>query len=213
MTDALYDYVVAHRSGANDDLVLDDLREETERLGSISRMLVSREQGSLLTLLVSALGVKRAVEVGTFTGYSSVCIARALPADGKLICHDVSTEWTARARHYWERADVAGKIELRLGPAVETLRCLANEPEIDFAFIDANKDGYDSYYELILPRLKQNGIIIFDNMLWGGRLVTEEKNTVESIAVDQLNRKLAGDERVEAVLIPVADGLNIVRKK
>src|ERR1043165_620287 len=145
MTDALYDYVVAHRTNT-DDLVLDDLREETEALGDISRMLVSREQGSLITLLVSALGVKRAVEVGTFTGYSSICIARALPADGKLICHDLNAEWTAKARAYWQRADVADKIELRLGPAVETLRCLASEPELDFAFIDANKDGYDSYY-------------------------------------------------------------------
>ena len=162
---------------------------------------------------MAALGVKRAVEVGTFTGYSSICIARALPADGKLICHDLNAEWTGKARQYWERADVASKVELRLGPAAETLRCLAGEPELDFAFIDANKDGYDSYYELILPRLKQNGVIIFDNMLWGGRLVTDEKNTIEAIAVDKLNRKLAADSRVESVLIPVADGLNIVRKK
>jgi len=212
LTPSLYDYVVAHRS-ASSDMVLDALRAETETLGDISRMLISREQGSFLSLLVAALGVRRAIEVGTFTGYSSTCIARGLPDDGRLICCDISEEWTSIGRSYWKRAGVDTKIELRLGAAVETLQQLEADAVFDFAFIDADKTNYDNYYEMLLPRIRPGGIIIFDNMLWHGHVVDAADNAPDTLAIRALNDKLANDERIESVLLPVADGLHICRKK
>ncbi|MBV9470455.1 MAG: class I SAM-dependent methyltransferase, partial [Abitibacteriaceae bacterium] len=155
LTPEVYEYVLKQRSGA-DDPVLQELRDETTRLGGISQMQISAEQGSFMTLLVAAIGTRKAIEVGTFTGYSAICIARGLAAGGKLICCDQSDEWTSIARRYWPRAGVEDKIELRLGPAQETLRQLEPGLEFDFAFIDADKSGYDAYYELILPHVRPN---------------------------------------------------------
>jgi caffeoyl-CoA O-methyltransferase len=206
---ALYDYVLARRSRA-DEPILTELRRETEQLGEIARMLVPAEQGDFLTLLVAALGVTHALEVGTFTGYSAICIARGLPANGTLLCCDVSEEWTAIARRTWKKAGVDGKIELKLAPAAETLAALPKERTFDFAFIDADKPGYDSYYELTLPHVRAGGLIVFDNMISAGGVVNPK--TEREIALDQLNRKLASDKRVESVLVPFADGLMFCRK-
>ena len=211
LNDRLYRYICACRTGANDP-VLDALRRETEALGDISRMQISREQGSFITVLTAAIRAKRAIEVGTFTGYSSVCVARGLPRGGRLLCLDASEEWTAIARKYWRRAGVQNKIELRLGPAIATLKNLEHGLAFDFAFIDAAKVEYDAYYELILPRMRRNGVILFDNMLWGGRLGGRRIRNPSGVAIDKLNRKLARDQRVESVLLPIADGLQLCRK-
>jgi caffeoyl-CoA O-methyltransferase len=202
-------YVVAHRSRSSDP-VLDDLRAETEKLGSVSEMLVSREQGSFLTLLVAALRVRSAVEVGTFTGYSAICIARALPPQGRLLCIDVNADWTAIGRRYWKRAGVEDKIELRLRGGQAELEMLPAKPMFDFAFIDADKPGYDLYYGLVLPRLRSNSLIVFDNMLQHGRVIDPKDESAR--AIDSLNKKLCNDPRVECVLLTVADGLMLCRK-
>ena len=212
LNDQLYRYVCECRSNVNDP-ILDALRKETEALGDVSRMQISREQGSFMTLLVAAIGARSAIEVGTFTGYSSLCIARGLADGGCLICIDESKEWTAIARRYWARAGVQNKIELRLGAAIPALRSLPTDLVFDFAFIDADKTEYDTYYELILPRVKSNGLLLFDNMLWGGRLGAGPVEDASGKAIDQLNRKLAQDARVEAVLLPIADGLQLCRKR
>jgi len=211
LNDRLYRYVCACRSHA-DDPILQALRRETETLGDISRMQISREQGDFMTLLVAAIEAKTAIEVGTFTGYSAICIARGLPARGRLICLDVNAQWTAIARKYWARARVQNKIELRLGAAISTLKKLERNLTLDFAFIDAAKEEYDAYYELILPRVRRNGLILFDNMLWGGRLSEGRIKQAGGRAIDKLNRKLARDKRVESVLLPVADGIQLCRK-
>jgi caffeoyl-CoA O-methyltransferase len=211
LTDNVYDYVLAHRSNAHDE-VLEALRAETATLGGISEMLIPREQGSFMTMLVAATGAKRALEIGTFTGYSAICIARGLPADGKLICCDISEEWTSIARRHWPRAGVENKIELRLGPAQSTLEAMSPDEEFDIAFIDADKSGYDNYFELVLPRLRSNGLILFDNMLRRGKVVGENL-TGEDAAIDTLNTKLANDSRVDSVLLPLADGVMMCRKK
>ena len=212
LNDRLYRYVCACRSDANDS-ILESLRATTESLGDISRMQISAEQGTLMTLLAAATGVKSAIEVGTFTGYSSLCIARGLAPGGRLLCIDQSDEWTAIARKYWAQAGVENRIELRLGPAVPALKKLERQLRFDFAFIDADKTEYDAYYELILPRVRRNGLILFDNMLWGGRLGTGRVQQPSGRAIEKLNRKLAYDKRIESVLLPVADGIHLCRKR
>lgn len=211
-TDALYDYMVHQRSGA-DDPVMDALRAETATLGEVSQMSISPEQCSFLTFLVAAIGARRAVEVGTFTGSSSISIARGLPGDGRLVCFDQDDQWTSIATRYWRQAGVDEKIELRLGDAVRLLRAFKPEAPLDFVFIDANKEGYDHYYEALLPHVRPGGVIVFDNMLRHGEVLWPlKKQTIETQTIDQLNRKLATDTRVQSVLIPVADGLNLCRK-
>jgi caffeoyl-CoA O-methyltransferase len=209
LDDDLYRYVVRHRSRSRDP-ILDDLRAETEKLGSISGMLISREQGSFLTLLTAALGVRSAVEVGTFTGYSAICIARGLPPRGRLLCIDINEDWAAIARRHWKRAGVDDKIELRLGGGRRELEELPEKSVFDLAFIDADKPGYDLYYELLLPHLRPNGLMVFDNMLQHGRVVNPNDESAE--AIDRLNKKLCADPRVESVLLAVADGLMLCRK-
>jgi caffeoyl-CoA O-methyltransferase len=211
LNDRNYAYLCQCRSHPR-DTALDGLRAQTEKLGEVAQMQIGREQGAFMTLLVAAIGAREAIEIGTFTGYSSICIARGLPSGGRLLCLDVSDEWTKIARKYWARAKVEDKIELRLGPALESLKKLESGRKFDFAFIDANKTGYDAYYETVLPRMRPNGLIVFDNMLWGGRLVGQKKISQKNgQAIDQLNRKLARDPRVESVLIPLADGLHVCR--
>jgi len=211
LTGELYDYMRAH--GHNRDPLLKELAEETSKLGRVSQMQVSAEEGTLMGILVRALGVRSAVEVGTFTGYSSLCVARALPPEGRLLCCDVNAEWTAIARRYWERAGVADKITLRLGPALETLRSLAATTRFDFAFIDADKTNYRNYYEECLKRMRSDGLILIDNVLWSGRVIDPSDSSDDTRAIREFNDFIAGDERVEAVMIPVADGLTIARKK
>jgi caffeoyl-CoA O-methyltransferase len=207
---AISDYVLAHSSPADD--VLRDLAEETHReLGGHAGMQITQDEGELLTMLVRLVGARRAVEVGTFTGYSSICIARGLPSDGHLLCCDVSEEWTSIARRYWDRAGVSDKIELRIAPAVETLSALPDEPYLDFAFVDADKTGYAAYVKQIVPRLRQGGLMVLDNMLRNGRVLAPESD--DDRAIHTLNESLLADERLEVVLLPVRDGVSLARKR
>lgn len=212
LNDALYRYLCEARSDSSDP-ILAKLRAETEALGDLSRMQISPEQGTFLSILVAACGARNAIEVGTFTGYSSMCIARGLPSDGRLICIDESREWTSLAQKYWQEAHVHEKIDLRVGSAIPILQKLDPRLVLDFAFIDAAKTEYDAYYELLLPRVRRNGLILFDNMLWEGRLVSGPIKEESGRAIDVLNRKLANDARVEAVLLPIADGIQMCRKR
>lgn len=208
----LYRYVLNHCSPRPQ--VLDDLAAETaNRLGPLSVMQISPEQGAFMSLLVRLMGARNAIEVGTFTGYSALCVAMALPDDGKLICCDINEEWTAIAQRYWEKAGVASKIELRLGPAIETLRSLKEEESFDFAFVDADKENYPLYYEEILRRLRPNGVILFDNVLWLGAVADPAITDPDTLTLRQLNDRLARDPRVEVVMLPVADGLTLARKR
>jgi caffeoyl-CoA O-methyltransferase len=211
LTPDLYEYVIAH--GHNGDPIRRELSEETAKLGPISQMEIGPEQGTLMALLAGAIGAKSAVEVGTFTGYSALCVARALPEDGRLLCCDVSEEWTSVARRYWERAGVAHKITLKVAPAVETLRALPASYPIDFAFIDADKANYAIYYEEILKRMRADGLILIDNVLWGGGVINPTRQDADTRAIRALNDFIAQDRRVEAVMLAVSDGLTIVRKK
>lgn len=208
--DVLHRYVCSHRSDATDPL-LRELRQTTEALGDESRMQISEEQGTFLKIITAATGARHALEIGTFTGYSSLCIARGLPDSGRLICLDVNREWTNIARSFWERAQVAQKINLHLGPALESLRKLQHPELFDLVFVDAAKEEYDAYLEAVLPRVRKNGLILFDNMLWGGRLGRGPIDEASGRALDALNRKLAADPRVESVLLTIADGIQMCR--
>lgn len=211
LTPELYEYVLAHRSEC--DPVRADLIRATEDLGPISLMQIAPEQGAFMTMLVQLIGARSAIEVGTFTGYSALCVAQGLPSDGRLLCCDVNAEWTAIGKRHWERAGVAGKIELRLAPALETLRSLPAAEQFDFAFIDADKVNYAHYYEEILQRLRPNGVMLFDNVLWMGQVLDVNSPSEDTQALRALNALLANDKRVECVLLPVADGLTLVRKR
>jgi caffeoyl-CoA O-methyltransferase len=205
-------YLAAHHSV--EDPLLEELRRETrERFGGLSRMQISAEQGVLLHLLAATAGARRALEVGTFTGYSSLQVARALPPDGQLIACDVSEEFTGVARRYWERAGVAKRIDLRIGPALDTLRALPDEPVFDFAFIDADKASYHAYYEEVLRRLRPSGLIAIDNTLWGGRVLVADATDDDTRAIQALNDFVARDPRVDAVLLAVGDGVMLARRR
>lgn len=206
----IHAYLVAH--GTPPDPVLEELARETEQVGPLAVMQVAPEQGALLTLLTRLTGARRAIEVGTFTGYSSICIARGLPEEGRLLCCDVSEEWTAIARRYWEKAGVAGRIELRVAPAAETLRALPEREEWDLAFIDADKPGYPVYYEEILRRLRPGGLILADNVLWMGRVADPSADDDATRAIRAFNDLVVRDARVEQVMLPVSDGLTLIRK-
>jgi caffeoyl-CoA O-methyltransferase len=207
----IHEYLVSH--GTPPDSVLSDLIDETRALGGISLMQVAPEQGALLTLLARAIGARNAVEVGTFTGYSAVCLARGLPEDGSLLCCDVSEDWTDVARRYFERDGVAKKIDLRIAPATETLRALPEEPLFDLAFIDADKPSYPVYYEEILKRLRPGGLILVDNVLWMGRVADPTQDDDQTRAIRAFNDAVAADPRVDCVMIPVSDGLTLLRKR
>ncbi|MBI2948237.1 MAG: class I SAM-dependent methyltransferase [Verrucomicrobia bacterium] len=211
LTDALYTYLCECRSNARDP-VLEALRTQTEALGDLSRMQISREQGSFLTILTAALGARFAIEVGTFTGFSAICLARGLVEGGQLVAIDRSAEWTSIAKRFWIQAGVQTKIDLRLGEAISVLKNLDPNQVFDLAFIDGDKTEYDAYYELILPRLRRNGLVLFDNMLWGGRLGAKPLEDPDGSALDALNRKLSRDGRVQTVLLPIADGIQFCRK-
>lgn len=212
ITEDLYEYLLAH--GHNADPVLEDLARVTrERAGDWSIMQVAPEQGTLMEVLVRITGARTALEIGTFTGYSAIRIARGLPADGTLLCCDVSEEWTSIAREFFEKAGVADKIRLEIAPALETLRALPREAHLDFAFVDADKTSYEAYYDEILPRLRTNGLIVFDNVLWGGSIVDLSNQSDDTVALRRLNDRIAEDDRVQAVMLSISDGLTLVRKK
>jgi len=208
---------IAARAPAADD-VLNDLRAETEALGDVSTMQVSADQGALLTLLTAVSGVSYAVEVGTFTGYSSICIARGLNEGGRLLCLDVSEEYTTHATRAWARAGLDDRIELKLAPALESLQALPADEPIDLAFIDADKPNYLAYYEELTPRMRPNGLIMVDNTLWSGRVVGgthDDPDTADTnlTAIKAFNDAVAVDARVDSYILPVSDGLTLIRKR
>lgn len=179
-------------------------------------MQIGADQGQFMGFLVRALGVRRALEIGTFTGYSALSVALALPPDGALICCDINTAFTDIGRPFWDQAGVASKIDLRIGPAVETLDALlaAGEADsFDFAFIDADKSNYDSYYERCLKLVRQGGVIAIDNVLWSGAVINPDNTTEDTLALRALNRKLHADERVDLSLLPIGDGLTLLRRR
>ncbi|MGD9701389.1 MAG: O-methyltransferase [Acidimicrobiia bacterium] len=210
---AIGEYVAAHTTPP-DALQRALIAETEERFGARSIMQISPDQGVLLSLFVGLTGARNVVEVGTFTGYSALVMARALPPDGRLLCCDVSEEWTSIGRRYWERAGVADRITLQLAPAIETLRALPTDEPIDMAFIDADKTGYAAYYEQLLSRLRPNGVILVDNTLWSGKVLgTAEPDDRDTAALQAFNDMVAADERVESYILPVSDGLTVIRKR
>ncbi len=211
LTPALHEYLVEH--GTPPDAIQRELIAETRRLGGISVMQVSPEQGAFMTVLTRLMGARRVVEVGTFTGYSTLCMARGLAEGGRIVACDLSEEWTAIARRYWEKAGVADRIELRIGPALETLHALPADPALDLAFIDADKTSYPDYYEAILERLRPGGAILVDNVLWGGSVIDAAQRDADSLAIRRFNDRVAADERVDCVMLPIADGLTLLRKR
>jgi predicted O-methyltransferase YrrM len=208
------DYV-ASVAATREDVILARLREATAPL-PLARMQISVEQGQLMTLLVEAIGARRAIEVGVFTGYSALCVARALGPGGRLLACDVSEEWTAIGRPFWAEAGVAARIDLRLAPASETLQAAIAAGEAgtyDFAFIDADKEAYDGYYEQSLTLLRPGGLVALDNMLWHGKVVDPPPGDAETLALRRLTEKIFADERVTPSLVPIGDGLVLARKR
>jgi caffeoyl-CoA O-methyltransferase len=212
VTAALIDYAVSHGS-VPVDTVLAELREKTASLGGPAGMQIGPDQGQLLTFLARLVGARRAVEVGTFTGYSSLCIARGLAEGGTLLCCDVSDDWTAIGRRAWARAGLADRIDLRIAPALETLRSLPDDPVIDLAFIDADKPGYVDYWHELVPRVRPGALLLADNVLWSGAIVDPGDTEPNTLALRAFNDTVAGDDRVEAVVLPAFDGLTLARRR
>ena len=206
VTDELIGYL--RRYGARTDAVLDRVRAETERM-PMAQMQVSADQGALIELLVRLTGAKHALEVGTFTGYSAICIARGLGDGGRLTCLELDAERAAIAQANLEAAGVADRVEILIGPAGESLEAMAAAPAYDFAFIDADKAGYPEYYELVLPRMRHGGLILLDNMLQGGRVLAPDTDNAR--VIDDLNRRIHADERVDMAMTVSADGLTFAR--
>jgi caffeoyl-CoA O-methyltransferase len=211
VTDVVRDYAVSHGTWLPNDVVR-QLRSETQALGDVAGMQIGDDQGQLLTMMARLVGARRAVEVGTFTGYSSLCIARGLDEGGSLLCCDVSEEWTAIGMRAWERAGLRDRIELRLAPAVQTLRALPPEADIDLVFIDADKPGYAAYWDELVPRVRRGGVLLADNVLWSGEIVDEVVTDANVAALRAFNDKVAADDRVEVVVLPAFDGLTIARR-
>ena len=212
MTDALFAYVNAQRSNAGDP-ILAALQMETENLGEVSRMAITAAQSSFISMLICLIGAKWAVEVGTFTGASSISVARYLAPGGKLVCFDQDFKYTSVARRYWIRAGLQDRIDLRLGDARRLIPHYRPQNPLDFVFIDADKESYETYYELLLPYVRAGGLILLDNMLMEGEVVDPVARNKPAVrAVDQLNRKLAIDSRIQCVMLPMADGLTLCRK-
>jgi predicted O-methyltransferase YrrM len=209
LTDDLIAYV--HRYGVREHPVLAALRERTASLPEHS-MQIGPDQGAFMAMLVRLMGARRILEIGTFTGYSSTAMALALPPDGRITCCDVSREWTDIAQQAWLDAGVAHKVELRLAPATETLAALSDD-SFDLAFIDADKPNYDAYYEGCLRVVRPGGLILIDNVLWSGDVADPSVDNGNVRAIRALNEKIAADERVDHVLLPLADGLTLARRR
>jgi caffeoyl-CoA O-methyltransferase len=208
----LHDYLLAH-STPPDGVLRDLIAETAERFPANAILQIGPEQGTFMTMLAGLMGARRVIEVGTFTGYSSICLARGLPDDGRLLCCDISDEWTSVARKYWERAGLSGKIELRLGPALDTVRALPRTPQFDLAFIDADKPGYLAYWNEVVPRVRPGGAILVDNTFSHGRVIDAGNESELVQAIRDFNDHAAADDRVEVVMLPLGDGLTLARKK
>jgi predicted O-methyltransferase YrrM len=214
MTGGLHDYILAH--GVREHPALERLREETAELGEPARMQIAPEQGALIGLLVELSGARRVLEVGTFTGYSALAMALALPADGRLVACDVSEEWTSIGRRHWREAGVADRIDLRLGSALDTLDGLLAEggaDSFDMMFIDADKRNYDGYYERGLELVRAGGLIMVDNTLWSGRVADPGEIDESTAAMRAFNEKLGKDERIRVSIVPVGDGLTLALRR
>jgi caffeoyl-CoA O-methyltransferase len=209
MTAALHRYAVEH---SDRDELFKELAQETDELGGVAVMMMAPDQGALTTVLVRAIGARRALEIGTFTGYGALSIARGLPDDGYLLALDVSEEWTEIARRYFERAGLAERIELRIAPALETLRGLEASDPFDFCFIDADKESYPAYYEEALRLLRPGGLVMIDNVFRGGDVVDPENEDAATLAIRELNDRVAADDRVLSAMIGVADGITLALK-
>jgi len=212
MSERIEDYVAAQ---ARESDAAQRLRAETAKLPQAG-MQIGPDQAAFLAVLVRSSGARRCIEIGTFTGYSALAIAAALPNDGRLVCCDISEEWTAIARKYWSSAGVSGRIDLRIAPALDTLKTMLARGEAghyDFAFIDADKSGYDAYYETCLKLLKPGGLVVLDNMLWSGRVADPDHHDADTDAIRALNAKIRADNRVDAVLLTIGDGVMLARKR
>jgi len=211
----LHSYLMKH--SLRENIIAKELRIETAKIFStVRQMQISPEQGQFMALLVTLLGARKTLDIGTFTGYSALSVGLSLPADGKIIACDLSTEWTTIAKKFWEKAGVNHKIELRLAPAIETLDNLIAAGEtntFDFSFIDADKENYDAYYEKSLALIRPGGLIAIDNVLWGGKVSDLDINDEETVAIRALNSKIYVDERVTISMLPLGDGLTLARKK
>jgi predicted O-methyltransferase YrrM len=213
MTDALHEYLVAQSVHLTDPMRR--LREETATMPQ-GGMQISAEQGQFMQLLIRLIGAKKGLEVGVFTGYSALCVAKALPEDGILHACDISDEFTRIGRRYWREENVEDKIELHLGPATETLERFLKEGQagtFDFAFIDADKPNYDAYYEAALQLLRPGGLIGIDNTLWSGKVADQSVQDESTVALRALNAKIHADTRVDACILPLGDGLTLARKR
>ena len=205
-------YLVAHSTPP--DAILRELAHETaEWFPSEVSLPIAPEQGTFMTIITRLIGARSAIEVGTFTGYSSICLARGLAEDGHLLCCDISEEWTSVARKYWERAGLTDKIELRIGPALGTLRSLPDSARFDIAFIDADKTGYLAYWNEVVPRVRPGGVILVDNTFSHGRVIDAGNESELVQAVRDFNDHAAADDRVELIMLPLGDGLTLARKK
>ncbi|MFF9776465.1 O-methyltransferase [Streptomyces sp. NPDC013978] len=209
VSEALYEYIVENSSRIDDSQRR--LIERTARVGDRSRMQIGTAQGTLFTLLTQLMSARSAIEIGTFTGYSALAIAKGLPTDGRLLTCDVNEEWAGIAQEAWKEAGVADRIDLRLGPALDTLRALPRTPDWDLAFIDADKDNYIAYYEELVPRIRPGGVVLVDNVLWFSTVVDDPEG--EGAPMRRFNAHVAADSRVEAVILPIGDGVSLVRKK
>jgi caffeoyl-CoA O-methyltransferase len=211
LTPELYGYVVEH--GARQDDVLRRLAAETEELGDIAIMQIAPEQGAFMTLLVRAMGARRALELGTFTGYSAICIARGLADGGTLVTCDLNGEWTQVAQRYFDEAGVADGVDLRLGPALDTIRELPADEPFDFAFVDADKTEYPDYYEECLRLLRPGGLMMLDNVLRSGQVLAADNDDPRTLATREVNDRAIADERVEVAMLGVADGITLALKR
>lgn len=212
MNDRLYAYLLASEPPEHEQL--QQLRERTSRLPD-ARLQIAPEQGHFLSFLVRLIAARHILELGTFTGYSALAMALALPCDGRVVTCDVSEEWANVGRPYWRNAGVEEKIEVRIGPALKTLEVLENEPAglFDLAFIDADKKPYDEYYERTLRLVRPGGLIVLDNMFRQGRVANAEESDPDPASVRKLNAKIATDERVDRVILPICDGMTLVRRR
>jgi O-methyltransferase len=210
--DKVSDYII--RLGTQETAAMRALRDETAALPQ-AQMQIGPDQGQLLGFIVRLIGARRALEIGTFTGYSALAVAQALPGDGMLVCCDISEEWTAIGRRYWHEAGVADRIDLRLGPALDTLAALEGQGagRFDFAFIDADKENYDAYYEACLRLVRPGGVIAIDNVLWYGAVAAEADDSAPTRALKALNAKIRADGRVDFCLVPIGDGVTLVRPR
>ena len=209
--EAVVDYASAHSDGPDEvQLALQAVTQE--RTGRAAGMQIGDDQAALMEIIARAMGARTAIEVGTFTGYSALAVARGMGPAGRLLCCDVSEEWTTIAKEYWERAGLSDRIELRIGPAIDTLRSLPMDEQFDLAFVDADKTGYPSYYDEIFPRLRPGGLLLVDNTLFGGGVLESENRDESVMAIRSLNDRVVQDPRVRVVMLPIGDGLTFVQK-